>query len=380
MSHRPIDARTPIPENTLFLSRPSRFVAAMAVVLALAGVSSCSRAQTDTSAAPAATDPGATAPEVRLGYFPNVTHAPALIGVDRGLFTAELGTTKLTTQTFNAGGDEVNALLGGSLDVAYIGSGPAINAFAKSDGQAVRLISGATSGGAQLVVRPDITSPAQLMGKTIATPQKGNTQDIALKKWLKAQNLPQGGGGVTVTALDNARTLDAFKGGSVDGGWLPEPWSSRLVLEAGAKVLVDEKTLWPGGAFPTTVIVARTAFLKQYPGTVEALLRGNLKAIAMITADPAGAEKTTNAALAMLTGKSLSDAVIDRAFSDITPEPDPLAATFPQLSQDSTTAGITETTTNLKGFLDVTLLDVELQAAGKPAVADDGLAATGSNS
>lgn len=380
MSTCPIVSWAPNPEYTLFLSRPSRVVAAVTVALALAGMSACSRAQTDTSATPAAADSDATAPEVRLGYFPNVTHAPAVIGVDQGLFTAELGSTKLTPQTFNAGGDEVNALLGGSLDVAYIGSGPAINAFAKSNGEAVRLISGATSGGAQLVVRSDITSPNQLKGKTIATPQKGNTQDIALKKWLKGQSLTQGADGVTVTALDNARTLDAFKGGSVDGGWLPEPWSSRLVLEAGAKVLVDEKTLWPGGAFPTTVIVARTAFLKQYPGTVKALLRGNLKAIAMITSDPAGAKKVTNAALAKLTGKSLSTAVIDRAFSDITPEPDPLATTFPQLAQDSATAGITDTPTNLKGFVDVTLLNAQLQAAGKPAVADGGLTTTGSNS
>lgn len=364
----------------MFPSRPSRLAAIVAVVLSLASVGACSRAHS-TPEQPTVADADATAPEIRLGYFPNVTHAPAVIGVDQGLFAAELGATKLTPQTFNAGGDEVDALLGGSLDVAYIGSGPAINAFAKSNGQAVRLIGGATSGGAQLVVRPDITAPDQLRGKTIATPQKGNTQDIALKKWLKGEHLPQGGGdGVTVTTLDNARTLDAFRGGSVDGAWLPEPWSSRLVLEAGATVLVDEKTLWPGGAFPTTVMVARTDFLTRYPGTVTALLRGNLKAIALISSDPAAARRITNAALAKLTGKSLSDAVIDRAFGDITPEPDPLAATFRQLAVDSTTAGITETTTDLQGFVDVALLNAQLRAAGRPAVPDAGLSTPGSSS
>ncbi len=225
--------------------------------------------------------PATPAAELRLGYFPNVTHASAILGVEQGLFSKELGGTKLTTQTFNAGGDAVNALLGGSLDATFIGSGPAINAFAKSDGQAVRLIAGATAGGAQLVVKPEITSPAQLKGKTLATPQKGNTQDIALKKWLGENGLTAGDGpdDVKIANLDNPRTLDAFKQGTVDGGWLPEPWSSRLVLDAGASVLLDEATLWPNGKFPTTVLVVRTEFLQQYPDTVRALLRGHLKAI-----------------------------------------------------------------------------------------------------
>ena len=141
---------------------------------------------------------------------------PAIIGVEQGLFSKELGGTTLTTQTFNAGGDAVNALLGGSLDATYIGSGPAINAFAKSDGQAVRLIAGATAGGAQLVVKPEITSPDQLKGKTIATPQMGNTQDIALKKWLGENGLTAGDGpdDVKIANLDNPRTLDAFKQGT----------------------------------------------------------------------------------------------------------------------------------------------------------------------
>ena len=139
----------------------------------------------------------------------------------------------------------------------------------------VRLIAGSTSGGAQLVVSPDITSPEQLKGKIIATPQAGNTQDIAFKKWLKDNNLTNGTGpdAVTVQNIDNPRTLDLFKSGQVAGGWLPEPWSSRLV-DAGAKVLVDEKTLWPGGEFPTTVLIVRTQFLQEHPETVEALLRG----------------------------------------------------------------------------------------------------------
>ena len=344
-------------------------------LLAALAVSACSRAERAPEPAAPASAAATPAAELRLGYFPNVTHASAILGVEQGLFSKELGSTTLTTQTFNAGGDAVNALLGGSLDATVIGSGPAINAFAKSDGQAVRLIAGATAGGAQLVVKPEITSPAQLKGKTLATPQKGNTQDIALKKWLGENGLTAGDGpdDVKIANLDNPRTLDAFKQGTVDGGWLPEPWSSRLVLDAGASVLLDEATLWPNGKFPTTVLVVRTDYLQQYPDTVRALLRGHLKSVEAITADPAQAKTVVNQGLQKLTGNELAGPVIDRAFQNITLDPDPLAATFPQLAQDSTTAGVTDKVTDLAGFLDVTPLNAELQAEGKPPVDAAGL-------
>jgi len=335
----------------------------LAAALALAG---CSRATEAPSAPPAATSPAA---ELRLGYFPNITHAPALIGVANGYFTQELGSTKLTTQTFNAGGDEIAALLGGSLDAGFIGSSPAINGFAKSNGEGVRVIAGSTSGGAQLVVSPDITSPEQLKGKIIATPQKGNTQDVALKKWLKENNLD---GQVTVQNLDNPRTLDLFRTNQIAGGWLPEPWSSRLV-DAGAKVLVDEKTLWPNGQFPTTVLIVRTQYLQEHPDTVSALIRGEQKAVDFTTTNAADAKKVTNDSIKQLTGSSLAPAVLDRSFTELQFTLDPLAATFPQLAKDSVTAGVTDKETSLKGFIDVTALNGVLTQAGKPAVDAAGL-------
>jgi NitT/TauT family transport system substrate-binding protein len=339
-----------------------------AVLAALAG---CSRAQRDE----AATSNQGTASELRLGFFPNVTHAAALIANGKGFFTKELGSTKLTAQQFNAGPEEVTALLSGSLDAGFIGSGPAINAFAKSNGQDVRLISGATSGGAQLVVKPGITSPDQLKGKTIATPQVGNTQDIAAKKWLAGKGLAIGNGPdqVHVTAMDNPQTFDAFRTGQVDGGWLPEPWASRLVLDAGAQVLQDERALWPDGKFPTTVLIVRTQFLQEHPATVEALLRATQDAVDFAGSNHAEAEKVVNDQLKQFTGKALSQPVLDRAFTEIELTADPLAARFPQLAQDSVTAGAVKTAPDLKGFVDVTLLDKVLQAAGKPQVDAAGL-------
>jgi NitT/TauT family transport system substrate-binding protein len=338
------------------------------VLVALTLLSACSRrGESDGAAAPQA-DQGAAA-EVKLAYFPNVTHASALIGLDKGLFQKELGATKLTPVKFSAGPEETAALLGGSVDIGFIGSGPAINAFAKSGPDTVRVISGATSGGAQLVVRGDIHSPADLVGKTVADPQQGNTQDVALKKWIAQQKLT----GVKIQNLDNALTLDEFKKGTIAGAWVPEPWASRLVLDAGAKVLVDEKTLWPGGRFPTTVVIVRTQFLQQHPATVQAVLRGVLDANALAAANPAAAKAAVNHQLKTLTGKSLSPATIDRAFTGIELSTDPLASTYPQLAKDQVTAGIAKTAPALDGFLDVTQLNAVLAKAGKPQVDAAGL-------
>ena len=352
------------------MHRRSRTLAtAGALLTLLAAATGCTRADRAATNAPA---PESTAPaaEVRLGHFPNVTHASALIGLEKGLFAKELGNTKLTPSQFNDGPEEVSALLGGSLDIGFIGSGPAINAFSKSGGETVRLISGATSGGAQLVVRPEINTPQDLRGKTIADPKKGNTQDVALKKWLAGNNLTD----VNVQNIENSLTLDQFKQGRLDGAWLPEPWASRLVQDAGAKVLVDEQSLWPEGKFPTTVVLVRTEFLKQHPKTVEAVLRGLVASNDFAAANPAEAKAAVNTQLKALTGKDLSQQVIDRAFSQIELTADPLASRFPQLAQDQVTAGIEKKAPDLKGFVDVTAINAVLEAAGKPKVDAGGLA------
>jgi NitT/TauT family transport system substrate-binding protein len=346
--------------------RATRALAASAAVLSLVvAVAGCSRADGDETPV-ASTDKG-PATELRLGYFPNVTHAAALVGLDKGLFSKELGSTKLVPTKFNAGPEAVGALLGGSLDASFIGSGPAINAYAKSKGEAVRLVAGATSGGAQLVVKPTITKVEDLVGKTIVTPSLGNTQDVSLKKLLAEKGLT---GKVKITNLENAQTLDAFKKGDVDGAWLPEPWSSRLVLDAGAKVLLDEADLWPGGKFPTTVLIVRTKFLQEHPQTVKALLTGLVAAIDFSNSDKAAAKTVVNSQLKELTGKALKPEVIDRAFSKIEITADPVAATFPQLAKDSVTAGIAKEAPDVSGFADFGPLNEVLAKAGKPAIED----------
>ena len=278
------------------------------------------------------------------GYFPNVTHATAVYGVAEGVFAEALGDgTALSTQVFNAGPAAVEALFAGALDATYIGPNPAVNAFLRSQGEAVRIVAGAASGGASLVVRPGLTDVAQLRGTTIATPQTGGTQDIALRHFLAEAGYEvdeRGAGDVTVLAQENAQTLQTFQAGQVDGAWVPEPWASRLVLEGGGTVLVDERDLWPDGQFVTTHLVVRTDYLEQHPQTVRALVEGSVESNRRIAADPAAAREAVNTALGELTGASLAPAVLERAFAQLELTDDPVAPSLRTAAEHAFATGL----------------------------------------
>jgi NitT/TauT family transport system substrate-binding protein len=329
------------------------------------------------SAAGPATTTGPAA-ELRLGYFANVTHAPALVGVGEGLFQRRLeaaGTPTLTTQVFNAGPAAIEALNAGAIDATFIGPNPAINGFIQSDGDALRIVAGTTSGGAQLVVRPGITTAQDLVGANLATPQLGGTQDVALRSWLHDQGLssPVGGGGdVTITPTENAQTLQLFVDGELDGAWLPEPWASRLVVDAGAHVLVDEKDLWPGGQFVTTQLIVSRTFLDAHPETVTALLEGLQDSIGWLDANAGSAPTVVNAQLEAAGGKPLSAEVLARAFTGITFSTDPLAGTLTTLLAHGVTAGTTHEA-SIEGIYDLRLLNALRKASGAEPVSAAGL-------
>jgi NitT/TauT family transport system substrate-binding protein len=318
----------------------------------------------------------ATAPELRLGYFANLTHAAALIGVQRGDFTQQLGSTKLATQVFNAGPDAVEALFAGALDAAYIGPSPTINAYGQSNGDAIRIIAGAASGGAELVVRDGIDKPGDLEGRKLATPQLGNTQDVALRTWLTSQGLKNsvtGGGDVTVAPTANSDVLNLFQGGKIDGAWVPEPYASRLVLQGKGHVLVDEKDLWPAGRFVTTHLVVRTEFLDKYPGTVAALLRGHVAAVQYAEKDPAGAKEAVNAGLVAAGSKALDKATIDRAWSEMTVTYDPIASTLKKSAANGVRAGTVAQAVDLEGIYDLAPLNEILASLTLSPVSAAGL-------
>lgn len=315
------------------------------------------------------------AAELRLGYFANVTHAPALVGLQEGLLQKALGDTKLSTEVFNAGPAAIEALSAGAIDATYIGPNPSINTFIQSRGESARIVAGAATGGAALVVRDGIDSAADLKGKTLATPQLGNTQDVALRGWLKDQGLQtdtSGGGDVTITPTENAQTFQLFKDGQLDGAWLPEPWVSRLVLDAGAKVLVDEADEWPDGQFPTTVLLVRKDFLDQHPETVSKLLAGHEASVKWIADNASTAASVINAQITADTGKPLADDVITRALQHVSFSVDPHAGTFQTLVDHGVAAG-TQKAGSIQGLFDLRLLNAQLTDAGETPVSAGGL-------
>ena len=315
---------------------------------------------------------GGDAKVIRLGYFPNITHAPALVGVNKGFFQQALGSTKLESKTFNAGPAAIEALFSGAIDAAYLGPNPAINGWAQSKGKGLKIIAGSTSGGAGLVVKPGITGPADLKGKKIATPQLGNTQDVALRSWLKQNGLnadQQGGGDVSIQPQDNATALQAFAQGAIDGAWVPEPNLSRMILESHGKLLVNEKDLWPGGQFVTTQLIVSQDFLTKYPDTVKKLLQGHLDSIKYLRSDSSAAQKAANAQLAALTGKPLKDNILAAAFHNLAFTNDPIASSLYAGAQHAEDVGLLKPV-NLKGIYDLGPLNELLKAAGQPEVSD----------
>lgn len=311
---------------------------------------------------------------VHLGYFPNVTHAVALVGVQRGTLTSLGANITVDTTAFNAGPALIEALLAGDIDIGYVGPSPAINGYVKSHGEALRIIAGAASGGASFVIRPGahISTAADLASKKFATPQKGNTQDVALRYYLKQNNLKstEEGGTVQIVPTDNANILSLFKAGQIDGAWVAEPTASRLVVEGKGKILVDERTLWPGGKFISTTVVVRKAFLDQYPAVVSAFLKAHVETVHYIQANLASAKTIANDELQRLSGKALAPAVLDSAFATFEVTYDPLAQSLQTSADHAFALGfLGETKPDLSGIYALKPLNDVLSAKGLAPVA-----------
>lgn len=258
---------------------------------------------------------------LRIGYFPNLNHAQAVIGLQQGgdfqrILNANNSngnnSVKIESFVFNAGPSAIEALFGGQIDVAYVGPNPAINGYLASGGQGIRIISGVASGGASFVVRNNsgIESIKDLGGKKFASPQLGNTQDVALRKYLMDNGFKttENGGNVTVVPITPADILTLMLKMEIDGAWVPEPWATRLVKEANGKIFVDERELWPpDGKFVTANIIARTDYLKENPDIIKRLLQAHIDNTVWINENKEQAITTFNGALKKITGQTIPE-------------------------------------------------------------------------
>jgi len=349
------------------MRRPVFGVSIGAVVLGaliLAGCGSSGSSNSASSSGSSSSGSGSAPVTVRLGLLANITHAPALVGIQQGFFSKNLGSAgKLTTTVYNSGTQETTAILAGQLDAAYVGPNPAINAFQKSGGTAIKIISGAATGGASVVVKPAITGASGLKGKVVDTPSLGNTQDVAVRYWLKQNGLATtttGGGDVTIKPTNpNSAAVLQFQSGQIAGASEPSPYDVEMVQDGG-KVLFTE----PG---VTTVLVVTQPFLKAHPAIVSDLLKGQIEANDYIAKDPSAAQAAANTELTALTGKGLKSSVLPAAFKEITFTVDPDASSLSTDAQQAQAVGLLKST-SLTGIFDLGPLNQLLQAAGESQV------------
>jgi sulfonate transport system substrate-binding protein len=339
--------------------------------LLAAGVAAVAMLAAGCSTSSTASGEGSGDVVLRLGFLANITHEPALVGLEKGFFAKNLGKhVTLKTTVFSSGTEETTALLAGQLDAAYVGPNPAINAWQKSNGTAIKIISGAASGGASLVVKPGITSAAALKGKSLATPSLGNTQDVAVRYWLKQHGLTTtatGGGDVAIKPIKpNSAAVLQFKSGQLDGGWEPEPYATEMVMDGG-KRLVNEASLWPGGKFVTTNLVVTQSFLKDHASVVNGLLKGQIEANDYINANGQAAAQAANTELTELLGKGLDPNILTKSLTYLTFTNDPIASTLKTDAQHAVAVGLLKPV-NLNGIYDLGPLNKLLKAAGEPQV------------
>jgi NitT/TauT family transport system substrate-binding protein len=315
-----------------------------------------------------------SATELRLGFFPNITHAQALYARASGVFEKAIG-AHIRWTAFNAGPSAIEALWANDIDATFIGPGPAINGYIKSRGEKFVIIAGAASGGSALVVRANsgIRSDKDFAGKTIATPQLGNTQDISARAWFHARGYrpTSEGGAVNLVALSNPDQLTLFKKGQIDGAWTIEPWVSRLELEAHGRVFLEEKDLWPAGKYVTTQLIVSRSFLHQHPDELRNLLRAHVEATQWLATNDHAAS-ILNEQIRKETSRALPENVIHSALRRVVLTWDPIASSLEKDAESAYDIRFLRRPPDLTGIYDLTLLNEVLAAKGLAPVSATG--------
>ena len=342
-------------------------VTGSALLIAGCSSSSSSSSSDSSSSSPSGTASAAAAAPVtvRLGFLANITHAPALIALKDGYFKSALGSAGSVSPTvYSSGTQETTAILAGQLDAAYVGPNPAINAWEKSGGTAIKVVSGVATGGAEIVVKPSVSGASQLKGQTLDTPSLGNTQDVALRYYLKQNGLATtttGGGDVLVKPTSpNSDAVQAFESGQIAGASEPAPYDVEMVKDGG-KVLLSE----PG---TTTLLMVTQSFLSAHPAIVADLLKANLQALDLIKTNPTKAEADADAEYESYTGKAIKSSLVAASFQQIDFTDDPDEASMATDASQAVSVGLLKEPVSLSGMYDLTELNSLLSAAGQPTV------------
>ena len=311
---------------------------------------------------------------IRVGAFPNITHAQAMVGKANGWFDKAMGPqVKVQWTSFNAGPAAIEALFGGAIDMTYVGPNPAINGYVRSNGEALRVVAGAASGGASLIVRNDsgIQKPEDFHGKRVASPQFGNTQDVALRNWLRSHGMKTNdkGGDVQIVPMANPDQLTLFLKKDLDAAWAPEPWATRLIHDGNGRLFIDERSLWPNGQFVIGLLVVNAKFLTSHPDLVKNWIRAHVELTDWIDAHPSNAKQLLNQQIQSETGKALPPIVLDEAFARMQVTYDPLHSALSTAAQQAFDDGfLGRQMPDLSRLYDVTLLNQVLSEKGRKAV------------
>ena len=311
---------------------------------------------------------------IRVGAFPNITHAQPMVGKANGWFEKAMGSSaKIEWTSFNAGPSAIEALFAGAIDMTYVGPNPAISGYVRSNGEALRVVAGAASGGVALVVRNDsgILKPEDFHGKKVGSPQLGNTQDVALRAWLRAHGMKptDKGGDVQVVPLANPDQLTLFLQKQLDASWAPEPWATRLIHEGNAHLFLDERDLWPNGQFVITHLIVSTKFLREHPDLVKKWIAAHVELTDWINGHLPEAKQILNQQLQKETGKALAPAVLDEAFGRLQITYDPIRSSLLTSARSAYEAGfLGKQIPDLSRLYDLTALNQVLAEKGKKAI------------
>ncbi len=282
--------------------------------------------------------------KIRVAYFPNIGHAIPIVGMEKGFFESNVGNnTKIETRVFDSGPQAIESLFANSIDLAYVGPGPAINGFLNSENHNVKILAGAASGGASFIVHPEskINFASDFVGKKIAVPQIGNTQDVSLRHYLSEHGLKTAdkGGSVIVYNIPNPDIYTLFVKGDIDGAWVAEPWATILETELNGNRLFHEEELWPNQEFASVLLIANADYVEKHPGIISNFLDSHYQTVTWINQNPIDTRIVFNDFLNFHLGQSLSDDVVDVALSNLIITGDPLPDSIHSFAEKADTLG-----------------------------------------